>query len=345
MSVNPAVVERMTAQDAQILAEYGAGTTMRTIAKRLAVSLDEVTEAVRDTADSDRSVANRLSLAWQQTPAAKKWRAEQDAGAAKAAEQTVVAALDKSAPAPKAAPERVAPSTTRYPAPGPIVAVVDRCVASKHIPTTGAECSVCGAPGMQHEDDRPAATEPKPEHVDPEAPPFAPPGGPVPEPADETTSVAFRRLEVDRDNLAKAFDEANNAWVASERKLAEAIAKAEVAEKARAEQYELHMAESTLREQCGAELAELKDELAGLYARELQAKGDAVAVGADALAIADAEATGSPILVGAAGDVRKALDDLRERVEQWRVKAPLREEAAQLEARLAEIRAELGVAL
>lgn len=30
-----------------------------------------------------------------------------------------------------------------------------RCVASKHIPTTGAVCSVCGAPGMQHEDDRP----------------------------------------------------------------------------------------------------------------------------------------------------------------------------------------------
>lgn len=30
-----------------------------------------------------------------------------------------------------------------------------RCVASKHIPTTGAACSVCGAPGMQHEDDHP----------------------------------------------------------------------------------------------------------------------------------------------------------------------------------------------
>lgn len=30
-----------------------------------------------------------------------------------------------------------------------------RCIASKHIPTTGATCSVCGAPGMQHEDDHP----------------------------------------------------------------------------------------------------------------------------------------------------------------------------------------------
>jgi hypothetical protein len=30
-----------------------------------------------------------------------------------------------------------------------------RCVASKHIPTTGASCSVCGAAGMQHEDDHP----------------------------------------------------------------------------------------------------------------------------------------------------------------------------------------------
>lgn len=30
-----------------------------------------------------------------------------------------------------------------------------QCVASKHIPTTGAACSVCGAAGMQHEDDHP----------------------------------------------------------------------------------------------------------------------------------------------------------------------------------------------
>lgn len=37
-----------------------------------------------------------------------------------------------------------------------------RCVASKHIPTTGASCSVCGAGCMQHEDDHPsAATAPK----------------------------------------------------------------------------------------------------------------------------------------------------------------------------------------
>lgn len=30
-----------------------------------------------------------------------------------------------------------------------------RCIASRHIPTTGAACSVCGAAGMQHEDDHP----------------------------------------------------------------------------------------------------------------------------------------------------------------------------------------------
>lgn len=30
-----------------------------------------------------------------------------------------------------------------------------RCAASKHIPTTGAACSICGAAGMQHEDDHP----------------------------------------------------------------------------------------------------------------------------------------------------------------------------------------------
>jgi hypothetical protein len=30
-----------------------------------------------------------------------------------------------------------------------------RCVASLHIPTTGAACSACGAVGMQHQDDRP----------------------------------------------------------------------------------------------------------------------------------------------------------------------------------------------
>lgn len=29
------------------------------------------------------------------------------------------------------------------------------CVASLHIPTTGATCSVCGAAGMQHEADHP----------------------------------------------------------------------------------------------------------------------------------------------------------------------------------------------
>jgi hypothetical protein len=35
------------------------------------------------------------------------------------------------------------------------VACPGRCVASLHIPTTGATCSLCGAVGMQHEDDHP----------------------------------------------------------------------------------------------------------------------------------------------------------------------------------------------
>ena len=30
-----------------------------------------------------------------------------------------------------------------------------QCVASLHIPTTGATCSVCGATGMQHQEDHP----------------------------------------------------------------------------------------------------------------------------------------------------------------------------------------------
>lgn len=33
------------------------------------------------------------------------------------------------------------------------------CVASVHIPTTGATCSVCGADGMQHEDDHPGGDD------------------------------------------------------------------------------------------------------------------------------------------------------------------------------------------
>ncbi len=88
-----AVVERMEPRDAQILAEYAtAGVTMRAIAKKLNVDLDEVTEIVTELASMDRGQARDLALAWQKTAKAATWRSQRDA------EATVVAALDSPRP-------------------------------------------------------------------------------------------------------------------------------------------------------------------------------------------------------------------------------------------------------
>ncbi|MEV6633908.1 hypothetical protein AB0M54_24470 [Actinoplanes sp. NPDC051470] len=135
-----AIVERMTPQDAQILAEYGAGTTMRTIAKKLAISLDDVTEVVRDLASTNRGTATALALAWQETPKAKAWKAEQ----AKVAEETVVAALDKPAPAPKpkpAKPETVALSTPDKPPAVPELVDTRECFHGPECSGSGPECA------------------------------------------------------------------------------------------------------------------------------------------------------------------------------------------------------------
>lgn len=77
--INDALVERMEALDARILAEYAdPKSTMRGIARKLGCTLDAVTEAVTDLAGTDRARAAQLSLAWQKTPKAAAWRKKQD---------------------------------------------------------------------------------------------------------------------------------------------------------------------------------------------------------------------------------------------------------------------------
>lgn len=270
-----ATVQRMTGQDAQILAEYAdPKMTMRAIATKLDVALDEVNQVCVDLARADRQAAHTLVDAWRRTPKGKRWLAAQEKAAPKEAEPApgYVSGPD-CAPAdevPRAA-DLAFDEPTGRPTP--------------HLDAVKAE--------LDEERERHQAT------------------------ADELVKVV---------NELAAVDQAAGRDIGKENEpLLDRIADLKRG-----------------REEATERVIELVKRVAELEAQLEQAEQRMVVDEANTLVTA--EHSGDATLKAAAFNVRTELRQLADRVEQWQRETPLREELAQIEARAAEIRAQLGAA-
>jgi hypothetical protein len=358
------IVERMEAQDAQILAEWAdARNTQRGISKKLGIDLSEVATTITDLCRANRDTARELALAWQQSPKGKRWKAAQ----AKAAQ------VKEAEPAPgyvvTGEPTKTLNSTTATVVdPKPEITVDLTPPAPKptgrpapHLEAVKAERDAAVAESERREETIARAVKER-EHWHGVADQLREQRDGLHEALRRLDEAAGRDIgKPDEPLLDRIADLKRGREEATERalELAKRVAKLEA--EAESLKGDLSLA--------GDEHHEFVEQLCRFIPQEWEARDGApepivvdfvktvterlVALGGsldeypedDAQpvnALLAAEASGDATLKAAAFNVRTELRQLGDRVAEWRRDAPLREELARIETRAAEIRAQLG---